>query len=73
MGEGRLNPRLNKKVRLIKPEVNGNNSRYIPAINDPSYLEYESMITSSIEHDHEVMEYVNPPTKSEKKIKHQKR
>ncbi len=70
MGEGRVNPRLNKKVRLIKPEVNGNNSRYIPAINDPSYLEYETMITSSteLEHDHEVMEYVNPPSKSEKKI-----
>ena len=70
MGEGRVNPRLNKKIRQIKPEVNGNNSRYIPAINDPSYLEYETMITSSteLEHDHEVMEYVNPPSKSEKKI-----
>ena len=67
--EARANPRKRSNIPIADGRGGQDiqtGGHGIPPINDPSHLEYEEMLSSPIQHDYEVMGYVNPPSKLEK-------
>jgi len=68
--EARANPRKRSNIPIVDDRGGQDipsGGHDIPPINDPSHLEYEEMLSIPIQHDYEVMGYVNPPSKPEKK------